>query len=862
MKKLLITIAFLCLSSQAWSATHYIDNGAPDNTLPCTEGDPCDNFPGTTLDNTDAIPCGDHVVFKRGDEWTGLEAHVINSSTGCSGNPITFGAYGTGADPILAGSAVTSAGYSVHSGSIYKITQSQSDLNVVTEDDNKALMRWTGTNTTLPAGTWKRESTTLYLRLWDSADPATNNVRIGTYAQSFNFGLLRDSTTTADASYHNYRDIKVIGVNGRAFTRHGIGGQDAGLNLIGCGYDCYLGWYRSTNGHAEQFESYYAEISYGATSGTGYGQGITIYGSPFTFFVGTYTHDHGMSGLDFLDFSADTNVTESGAIRVTSTNNSLIPFDPSFDANLYADGASEMFFYGNILGGGGGYLNNNRSSFTWGSENPTSKPAENASFVNNLVYGTQWQATNFNEICYSDPSECPPDGSAVPRKIKNVNMINNTLIAIDSGSFGQTIGGFPEVNTTAENIIFRNNIMIGDNTGSINSYLESASSPALDFNNNVYYRRGGSTTIFKVNNTTDKTLAQWQSDSGEDASSVYTSTLPITTDSDSAPNAYLPGGSVAINAGMESPYTIPAWLPSQIVTDIGSCGVRGSTVSGAFDLCSNLDSGYHKDYAGLTSISITPTSSTTDTVTSYTIQFTMPKYVTALGDDWKIKFTFPSGYTLSSGATSDITSANISGDFSILVSGQSITGTRIGPNNSSEFPGTYSFVVTNIKNPTNAGTTGSFYLETQTSASVKIAEYYDHSGATNAIPGITISSGGAPVCGNSVTEEGETCDDGGTTGGDGCSATCQTETPVCGNSIVEYLEQCDDGGTTPGDGCSATCQIENPVCGNGVIESGEQCDDNNTNAGDGCSATCQTEAVGAHFQCSGVRAISGGATIS
>lgn len=33
----------------------------------------------------------------------------------------------------------------------------------------------------------------------------------------------------------------------------------------------------------------------------------------------------------------------------------------------------------------------------------------------------------------------------------------------------------------------------------------------------------------------------------------------------------------------------------------------------------------------------------------------------------------------------------------------------------------------------------------------------------------------APVCGNSIIETGETCDDGNTVSGDGCSSTCQTE---------------------------------------------------------------------------------------
>ena len=70
-----------------------------------------------------------------------------------------------------------------------------------------------------------------------------------------------------------------------------------------------------------------------------------------------------------------------------------------------------------------------------------------------------------------------------------------------------------------------------------------------------------------------------------------------------------------------------------------------------------------------------------------------------------------------------------------------------------------------------------------------------------------------------------------------------TTTPVCGNSVLETGEQCDDGNTANGDGCSSTCQTEvvSPVCGNSVLETGEQCDDGNTANDDGCSSTCQTE---------------------
>jgi cysteine-rich repeat protein len=69
--------------------------------------------------------------------------------------------------------------------------------------------------------------------------------------------------------------------------------------------------------------------------------------------------------------------------------------------------------------------------------------------------------------------------------------------------------------------------------------------------------------------------------------------------------------------------------------------------------------------------------------------------------------------------------------------------------------------------------------------------------------------------------------------------------PVCGDSKKEGTEDCDDGNTTAGDGCSATCTIEQappaPVCGDNTKEGDEACDDGNTAAGDGCSPTCTVE---------------------
>lgn len=122
-----------------------------------------------------------------------------------------------------------------------------------------------------------------------------------------------------------------------------------------------------------------------------------------------------------------------------------------------------------------------------------------------------------------------------------------------------------------------------------------------------------------------------------------------------------------------------------------------------------------------------------------------------------------------------------------------------------------------------------------------------------------------PVCGDTITEGDEACDDGNDVDDDGCTNACtlpecgdgivqQGEacdplaTPetcnedctlidsACGNGVVDDGEECDPGTVVP---CNPNCT--RPVCGNGRTEPGETCDDGGTAAGDGCSADCQTE---------------------
>ena len=155
------------------------------------------------------------------------------------------------------------------------------------------------------------------------------------------------------------------------------------------------------------------------------------------------------------------------------------------------------------------------------------------------------------------------------------------------------------------------------------------------------------------------------------------------------------------------------------------------------------------------------------------------------------------------------------------------------------------------------------------------------------------------VCGDGMAGGNETCDDGNTADGDGCSSVCQVESAYfCQNSpsdcypCLQHCLDCADNSSCAN--CSAltaydpsvpaclancsvigsclTCNVSaspsgefveclscsggysvdpasnacRPICGDGILAPEEACEDGNTLAGDGCGPSCLVEP---HFGC-------------
>jgi hypothetical protein len=102
--RILFLAAFVvpCISTAGFAAIYYVDNvtGSDSNSGLSS------NTPWKTIAKVNSakyLP-GDKILFASGRIW---REGLIPSSSGTSGNPITFGAYGTGEKPTISGANVT-----------------------------------------------------------------------------------------------------------------------------------------------------------------------------------------------------------------------------------------------------------------------------------------------------------------------------------------------------------------------------------------------------------------------------------------------------------------------------------------------------------------------------------------------------------------------------------------------------------------------------------------------------------------------------------------------------------------------------------------------------------------------------------
>ena len=173
MKKYLIIIAFLLLPWRVFGADFYIDSGVGDGGVG-SEGDPFNDISDLSL----PLSADDNVYLKRGGSWR--EALPDPGANGSDGSPITFGAYSSGADPLIIGSDSYSAegDWNEEAGDLWETVADDVDWTVKAVWDNGSpLIRETVKND-LDIGEWWYDDPNNRLYIKKGSNPGTGTIEI------------------------------------------------------------------------------------------------------------------------------------------------------------------------------------------------------------------------------------------------------------------------------------------------------------------------------------------------------------------------------------------------------------------------------------------------------------------------------------------------------------------------------------------------------------------------------------------------------------------------------------------------------------------------------------------------------------
>lgn len=102
-------IAVLCVVGMSWGAVYYVDCNADGDAGAGTSTAANVAWKTIAKVNASSFSGDDQILFKRGCTW---REQLTVPSSGTSGHPITFGAYGSGEKPIISGADVITPGTS------------------------------------------------------------------------------------------------------------------------------------------------------------------------------------------------------------------------------------------------------------------------------------------------------------------------------------------------------------------------------------------------------------------------------------------------------------------------------------------------------------------------------------------------------------------------------------------------------------------------------------------------------------------------------------------------------------------------------------------------------------------------------
>ncbi len=287
--------------------------------------------------NSETFASGDSILFNRDDEWR--EMMTIPSSGGGSAS-IVYGAYGSGADPIINGANLVT-GWVVHSGNVWKATYT-TNPNVVIDADSLGIEETVLGNVNA-VYEWYYSSNTLYL--YSTTDPDLRTIEAGKRL---------NCVDSNDKNYLLFRDIEFRGANDDdANASGGLLFTGTENSIVNCTVQLnYLG-IRYREGGGGTVDSSVVKLN--ARSGVG----ISSSGGAVEIFNTTVAYNGNIDGESRNGIGA----TSSGGLIVRNCNiygNGYGKADAGFSHGIYLDsylsnGANTTIEYNRIFNNRSGH---------------------------------------------------------------------------------------------------------------------------------------------------------------------------------------------------------------------------------------------------------------------------------------------------------------------------------------------------------------------------------------------------------------------------------------------------------------------------------------------------------------------------
>ena len=490
------------------------------------------------------------VLFKRGEEW---REQLTVPSSGTSGNQITFGAYGTGAMPIIDGADLATTWVISSVANIYRfactwnagvVQEDNTPLNYIAWNTNLAT-----TAAAMSAGSFSLDNSNDSLYVWasDSTDPDTHVMEVSTrqfsvYMTGKDYINMNNIIVEGAARV----GIKLINSDNNKFsnmTFRWLGGEEN--TLVGNGIEFADHCDNDTVNNSMFYEIWDAGISPQPASGADSGRVSGIVADTDTMY------NCGRAGVEIR-------IVNDTTLIGTKIMNSLI-YDTGLgwsggrggDGILVTIGSStgnitgtiiqDTEIYGSTAKGieliNAGDVTMDRCYIHDNTTNGIYLAAAVDSLTSGITLRTSIIEDNGAEGLLWAISGTSNEGFT----LYNNDFYSNTGSNFEMGQYGAGTPGF-----------IKNNIFYADNDYAALFRSDFTGADSVDYN--IYYRASGNMIKWGGVDYTLATWATYQSASSQDANSP-TAQDPLFTDA--ANNNFIPlGSSPALNAGVSVSLTL------------------------------------------------------------------------------------------------------------------------------------------------------------------------------------------------------------------------------------------------------------------------------------------------------------------